>query len=36
MAAIESGLQLDPNDSKLKDDRETVYFMKRKLAGSCG
>lgn len=36
MAAIESGLQQNPKDIRLKDDRETVYYMKRKLAGSCG
>ena len=36
MAAIESGLQENPGDGKLKDDRQIVYFMKRKLAGSCG
>lgn len=36
MSAIESGLQQNPGDSQLKDDRRTVYFMKRKLAGSCG
>jgi len=36
MAAIESGLQQNPNDSQLIDDRQAVYFMKRKLAGSCG
>ena len=36
MAAIESGLQQNPGNSQLKDDRQTVYFMKRKLAGSCG
>ena len=36
MTAIESRLQQTPGDSQLKDDRQTVYFMKRKLAGSCG
>jgi len=36
MAAIESGLQQNPDDSQLKDDRQVGYFMKRKLAGSCG
>ena len=36
MAAIESGLRKDPDDSKLKQDQKTLYFMKRKLAGSCG
>lgn len=36
MAAIQSGLQKQPDNGKLKDDREMVYFMKRKIAGSCG
>lgn len=36
MTAIESGLQQNPGDDQLKDHRQTVYFMKRKLAGSCG
>ena len=36
MAAIESGLQQNGNDIQLKDDRKIGYFMKRKLAGSCG
>ncbi len=36
MAAIESGLQQQPGDTRLKSDRKTVYYMKRKLAGSCG
>lgn len=35
-AAIESGLLNTPGDSKLRNDREVLYFMKRKLAGSCG
>ncbi len=36
MAAIEAGLRDNPGDRTLKTDRETVYYMKRKLAGSCG
>jgi tetratricopeptide (TPR) repeat protein len=36
MAAIESGLQQKPGNTQLKSDRKTVYYMKRKLAGSCG
>ena len=36
MTAIDSGLQQDPSSSQLKNDRQTVYFMKRKIAGSCG
>ena len=36
MAAIDAGLRKDPGDSKLKDDQKTLYYMKRKLAGSCG
>ena len=36
MAAIESGLNKNPDNSQLKNDRQAVYFMKRKIAGSCG
>ena len=36
MAAIQSALQQNPSDNRLRNDRQTVYFMKRKLAGSCG
>lgn len=36
MAAIETGIKQFPGDQKLRVDRETVYYMKRKLAGSCG
>ena len=36
MAAIESGLNQNPDNSQLKDDRQAVYFMQRKIAGSCG
>ena len=36
MTAIETGLQKDPGDSKLKNDQKILYFMKRKIAGSCG
>ena len=36
MAAIETGLQKNPDDNRLKDDRQVGYFMKRVIAGSCG
>jgi predicted Zn-dependent protease len=36
MAMIDSGLSQNPDNSQLKDDRRAVYFMKRKIAGSCG
>ncbi|GAB4343600.1 MAG: hypothetical protein Kow0089_19490 [Desulfobulbaceae bacterium] len=36
MTAIQAGLVRDPGNSKLKADREVVYYMKRKIAGSCG
>ncbi|RJX20083.1 MAG: hypothetical protein C4563_06825 [Desulfobulbus sp.] len=36
MTAIDDGLAKKPGDGKLREDRETLYFMKRKLAGSCG
>lgn len=34
--AIETGLQHNPNDAALKEQRKTVYYMMRKIAGSCG
>lgn len=36
MTEVESSLQQNPNDTELKNIRKTVYFMQRKLAGSCG
>lgn len=36
MTVIDSGLNQNPDNSQLKEDREAVYFMKRKIAGSCG
>lgn len=36
MTAIETALQTNPEDSRLQDDREVGYYMKRKIAGSCG
>jgi Flp pilus assembly protein TadD len=36
MAAIESDLQQHPDNTQLKSDRKIVYYMKRKIAGSCG
>jgi tetratricopeptide (TPR) repeat protein len=36
LTAIESGLQHNPDDRQLRNDQKIVYFMKRKLAGSCG
>ncbi len=36
MAMIVSGLSQNPDNRQLKDDRQAVYFMKRKIAGSCG
>ncbi|MHB8789397.1 MAG: hypothetical protein ACYDBT_05900 [Desulfobulbaceae bacterium] len=36
LAAIESGLQSNPADRQLRNDQKIVYYMKRKLAGSCG
>ena len=36
MAMIETGLNKNPGNIQLKDDRQAVYFMKRKIAGSCG
>ncbi|MDY0352217.1 MAG: hypothetical protein RBR09_13260 [Desulfobulbaceae bacterium] len=36
LAAIEAGLKGNPDDTLMKDHLQTVYFMKRKLAGGCG
>lgn len=33
---IEVGLKTNPGDSRLKKQRKTVYYMLRRLAGSCG
>jgi tetratricopeptide (TPR) repeat protein len=35
-SAIETGLQQEPGNLQLKDDRKVFYYMKRKLAGGCG
>ena len=34
-AAIETGLQVKPDDTQLKKDLKVLYYMRRKLAGSC-
>jgi hypothetical protein len=36
MTAIETGLQQEPGNMQLKNDRKIFYYMKRKLAGGCG
>jgi len=36
LAAIEVGLKGNPDDTLMKGHLQTVYFMKRKLAGGCG
>jgi tetratricopeptide (TPR) repeat protein len=36
LVAIESGLQRNPDDHQLRNDQKILYYMKRKLAGSCG
>jgi hypothetical protein len=36
MAVITAGLRQNPKDNQLRDDRRTLYYMKRKLAGGCG
>jgi len=36
MVVIKAGLQENPGNSQMKKDRTTVYYMTRKLAGSCG
>ncbi|MDW7774492.1 MAG: hypothetical protein SCH71_16530 [Desulfobulbaceae bacterium] len=36
LSTLESGLPKDQDEIRLKDHLKTVYYMKRKLAGSCG
>ena len=36
MTKIASDLERRPDDVQLRNDRETAYYMKRKIAGSCG
>ena len=33
---IEDGLRANPGNSGLKESRKTVYYMLRRIAGSCG
>lgn len=33
---IQKGLEQDPDNASLKDTRKTLYYMKRRIAGSCG
>jgi hypothetical protein len=35
-ALIEDGLKVNPGDGELKKQRKTVYYMLRRIAGSCG
>ena len=32
---IEAGLARNPADEKLKNDRKTIYYLQRRIAGSC-
>lgn len=34
--AILEGLNKDPSDQRLKEARTTLYYMQRRIAGSCG
>lgn len=36
LMVIRSGLQQTPGDPQLRDARKAGYYMKRKIAGSCG
>jgi Flp pilus assembly protein TadD len=36
MTRIAADLERQPDDIQLRNDRETAYYMKRKIAGSCG
>ena len=33
---IEQGLKANPGNSELREKRKTVYYMLRRIAGSCG
>lgn len=35
-AAIKRGLDQNPDDEDLREQRKTLYYMLRKIAGSCG
>lgn len=35
-AAIKRGLEQNPADEDLREQRKTLYYMLRKIAGSCG
>jgi tetratricopeptide (TPR) repeat protein len=36
MAEIEKKLTLNPADESMKADRKIIYYLQRKIAGSCG
>ena len=36
MTEIERNLRLNPGDAALKAERKTMYYLQRKIAGSCG
>ncbi len=36
LAEIDKKLRLDPSDEAMKSSRKTIYYLQRKIAGSCG
>jgi tetratricopeptide (TPR) repeat protein len=36
LAEIDRQIRSNPNDSSLKRERKTIYYLQRKIAGSCG
>lgn len=36
LAEIDKTIRLNPGDESLKNDRKVIYYLQRKIAGSCG
>jgi len=36
LAEVEKRLDADPGDKEMKDQRKTIYYLERRIAGSCG
>ena len=36
LAEIDSKIRLSPDDGSLKRERKTIYYLQRRIAGSCG
>jgi tetratricopeptide (TPR) repeat protein len=35
LAEVDKRIRLNPSDESMKNDRKTIYFLQRKIAGSC-